>query len=132
MQLTQCLGIHRTRRLGHDVRRALGFREGDHFTNRLRASHQHHQTIQAKGETAVRRRAVLKRIEQESPKEKLIVAAYSNDVMAYIPTTAILAEGGYEPVESMKYYGFPSPFAFDVEERVMDGVRQVLRRVGVR
>ena len=52
--------------------------------------------------------------------------------MAYIPTAAMLKEGGYEPVTSMTYYGFPSPFGDDVEERVMNGVREVLRRVGVR
>jgi len=72
------------------------------------------------------------RIKREFPKERLIVAGYSNDVMAYIPTTAMLKEGGYEPVTSMRYYGYPSPFASDVEERVMTSVREVLRRVGVR
>jgi hypothetical protein len=72
------------------------------------------------------------RLKREFPKERMIVAAYSNDVMAYIPTSAMLKEGGYEPVTSMMYYGFPSPFADDVEERVMNGVREVLRRVGVR
>jgi neutral ceramidase len=72
------------------------------------------------------------RLKREFPKEHMIVAAYSNDVMAYIPTSAMLKEGGYEPVTSMTYYGFGSPFAPDVEERVMNGVREVLRRVGVR
>ena len=72
------------------------------------------------------------RIRREFPKERLILAGYSNDVMAYIPTASMLKEGGYEPVASMRYYGFPSPFASDVEERVMSSVREVLRRVGVR
>ena len=72
------------------------------------------------------------RLKREFPKERMIVAGYSNDVMAYIPTAAMLKEGGYEPVTSMTYYGFPSPFREDVEERVMNGVREVLRRVGVR
>jgi neutral ceramidase len=72
------------------------------------------------------------RIAREFPKARIIVAGYSNDVMAYIPTAAILKEGGYEPVGSMKYYELPSPFASDVEDRVMAGVRQVLRRVGLR
>ena len=72
------------------------------------------------------------RLKREFPKERMIVAGYSNDVMAYIPTAAMLKEGGYEPVTSMTYYEFPSPFGADVEERVMNGVREVLRRVGVR
>jgi len=71
------------------------------------------------------------RIAKEFPKERLIVAGYSNDVMAYIPTSAMLQEGGYEPVSSMMYYELPSPFAPDVEDRVMKGVRDVLVRVGV-
>lgn len=72
------------------------------------------------------------RVTREFPKERVIVAGYSNDVMAYIPTQAMLKEGGYEPVSSMQGYDFPSPFAADVEDRVMAGVRDALRRVGVR
>ena len=72
------------------------------------------------------------RIMREFPRTRMIVAGYSNDVMAYIPTAAMLKEGGYEPVQSMMYYELPSPFADDVEDRVMAGVRDVLRRVGVR
>lgn len=72
------------------------------------------------------------RIAREYPKERIVVAGYSNDVMAYIPTAAMLKEGGYEPVSSMAFYGFPSPFAEDVEDKVMAGVRAVLRRVGLR
>lgn len=72
------------------------------------------------------------RLQQEFPKARMIVAGYSNDVMAYIPTLQMLKEGGYEPLTSMEYYDLPSPFAPDVEERVMGAVRDVLRRVGVR
>jgi neutral ceramidase len=71
-------------------------------------------------------------IKRAFPKERMIVTGYSNDVMAYIPTAAMLKEGGYEPVTSMRYYGLPSPFAADVEERVINGVREVLRRIGLR
>lgn len=62
----------------------------------------------------------------------LIVAGYSNDVMSYIPTKRILHEGGYEAVDSMIYYGQPGPYADDVEERIFDGIRKVMSRVGVR
>ena len=61
------------------------------------------------------------RIAKEFPKERMIVAGYSNDVMAYIPTAAMLQEGGYEPVSSMMYYELPSPFASDVEDRRDEG-----------
>ena len=72
------------------------------------------------------------RVKREFPSEKLIVAGYSNDVMCYIPSRRVLKEGGYEAVDSMIYYGMPGPFSEDVEESVMDAVRRVLRRAGVR
>jgi hypothetical protein len=70
-------------------------------------------------------------IKREFPRERMIVAGYSNDVMAYIPTAAMLTEGGYEPVSSMRYYDLPSPFAADVQDRVMKAAKDVLRRVGL-
>lgn len=61
--------------------------------------------------------------------EPLMVAAYSNDVPCYIPTARILEEGGYEPVDSMIYYGQPGPFTPEVEPRLKEGIEQVLKRV---
>jgi neutral ceramidase len=61
----------------------------------------------------------------------LIAAGYSNDVMSYIPTARILQEGGYEPVDSMIYYGQPGPYADDVEERIFAGIHKVMKRVGL-
>ena len=60
----------------------------------------------------------------------IIVAGYSNDVMSYIPTVQVLHEGGYEPVESMYYYGLPGPYNEEVEEQIHGALRQVLKRVG--
>jgi len=62
---------------------------------------------------------------------KLVVAAYSNDVMSYIPSRRVLQEGGYEAIDSMVFYGQPGPFADDVEDRVLDGLDAVMRRVGI-
>ncbi len=70
------------------------------------------------------------RIKRSYPRENMVVAGYSHDVMGYIPSQRILREGGYEAVESMIYYGQPGPFQPDVEERVMRGVDQVLREAG--
>lgn len=64
------------------------------------------------------------------PRERLIVAGYSNDVACYIPSARMLREGGYEAVDSMIYYGQPGPFTEEVEARIQDAVRQVMRRVG--
>ncbi len=70
------------------------------------------------------------RIHREFPGEPLIAAGYSNDVMCYIPSARVLREGGYEPVDSMVYYGQAGPFAGDVEERVMAAVHHVMKDVG--
>jgi neutral ceramidase len=67
---------------------------------------------------------------REFPKKQLIVAGYSNDVMCYIPTAKILQEGGYEAVQSMVYYGQPTPFMPEVEEIIHQSIRTVLKRVG--
>lgn len=67
--------------------------------------------------------------QREFPAERLMVAGYSNDVACYIPTARILKEGGYEAVDSMIYYGQPGPFTEEVEPRIQEGVRQVMKRV---
>lgn len=72
------------------------------------------------------------RVKREFPRQNFFVAGYSNEVMAYIPSQRVLKEGGYEPVESMIYYGQPGPFREDVEEQVFQGIRQVLREVSVK
>ena len=72
------------------------------------------------------------RIKKEFPKQKLIVAGYSNDVLSYIPSVRILREGGYEADSSMIYYGMPGPYSEDVEESIIGSVKAVMKRVGVK
>ncbi|MEP7363871.1 MAG: neutral/alkaline non-lysosomal ceramidase N-terminal domain-containing protein [Acidobacteriota bacterium] len=72
------------------------------------------------------------RVKREFPKQRLIVAGYSNDVMSYIPSVRVLREGGYEADSSMIYYGLPGPCAEDVEESIVGSVKAVLKRVGVK
>jgi neutral ceramidase len=64
--------------------------------------------------------------------ENLYVAGYSGEVMCYIPSLRLLKEGGYEPEESMIYYGFPGPFANSVEDSVTTAIRRVMKKVGAR
>ena len=66
------------------------------------------------------------------PKEKIVVAGYSNDVMCYISNKRILQEVGYEAVDSMIYYGMPGPFAPEVEDVLTASIHRVLGRVGVK
>ena len=50
------------------------------------------------------------------------VAAYANDVMAYVPSCRVLREGGYEGGDAMIYYGLPCPWSEDVERGVIGEV----------
>jgi len=56
--------------------------------------------------------------------KNLWVLAYSNDVMAYIPSEAVLKEGGYEGKTSMIPYGRPSAWAPGLEEKITAQVRR--------
>jgi len=60
--------------------------------------------------------------------EQSWVSAYTNDVMAYIPSQRVLLEGGYEGQSSMMVYGLPTErWSSDVEERVVAGVHEIVR-----
>jgi hypothetical protein len=66
------------------------------------------------------------RLKAEYGSERTWVAGYSNDVMAYIPSRRVLAEGGYEGGGAMVYYALPSPWAPTVEEKIVEAVRDVM------
>jgi neutral ceramidase len=69
------------------------------------------------------------RLKKELGPEKLWVAAYCNDVFAYIPSLRVLREGGYEGGGAMIYYGQPGPFAPSVEETIIGKVHELTQRV---
>jgi hypothetical protein len=50
------------------------------------------------------------------------VAGYCNDVMAYIPSRRVLAEGGYEGGSAMVYYGLPTLWAPTIENAIVGEV----------
>jgi neutral ceramidase len=62
------------------------------------------------------------RLKAERGGKRTWVAGYANDVMAYIPSLRVLAEGGYEGKTAMVYYGLPAAWAPGVEETVVDAV----------
>lgn len=66
------------------------------------------------------------------PDENLFVAGYCTEVQCYIPSRRILLEGGYEPDNSMIYYGLPGPFADNIEEKVVSAINRVMRKTGAR
>lgn len=62
------------------------------------------------------------RLKRELGREQTWVTAYSNDVMAYIPSLRVLREGRYEGGGAMVYYGLPAPWSTAVEESIVAGV----------
>ncbi len=60
------------------------------------------------------------------------VAAYANDVMAYVASKRVLAEGGYEADSSMIYYGQPTKWAPEVEEKIVGKAHELVKEVGAR
>lgn len=59
----------------------------------------------------------------------LWVTAYANDVMAYIPSARVRKEGGYEGGGAMVYYGLPSVWGADVEDRIATEVARQVKAV---
>ncbi len=59
------------------------------------------------------------------------VMGYSNDVMSYIPTAAIVREGGYEGDSSQMIYGMPAKWREDVEERILGALRSAAEGAGL-
>lgn len=63
--------------------------------------------------------------------QESFVFGYSNDVMAYIPTTTILREGGYEGETSQMVYGLPGPWSGDTESFIIYEMVRLAREAGV-
>ena len=58
------------------------------------------------------------------------VAAYSNDVLGYIPNERVLREGGYEGKQASRIGSLhPSPWAPGLEEKIATKVHELARRV---
>ena len=60
------------------------------------------------------------------------VSGYCNDVMAYIPSARVRAEGGYEGATAMIYYGLPTRWSKDVEDQIVEAVNRVLHTSDMR
>lgn len=68
------------------------------------------------------------RLKRELGPGRVWVAAYSNDVFAYIPSARVLREGGYEGATAMRFTSLPGPFQATVEERIVETVVALSRR----
>jgi hypothetical protein len=58
---------------------------------------------------------------------RLWMAAYSNDVMGYIPSERVLREGGYEGGGAMRLGVHPGPWAAGLEEKIIAKVKELDR-----
>jgi hypothetical protein len=68
------------------------------------------------------------RLKREARGGQLWVAAYSNDVFAYVPSVRILLEGGYEADYNLIYYGLPTRFANTVEDSLIKKAQELIRK----
>ncbi len=70
------------------------------------------------------------RLKRNLSNERTWIAAYCNDVMAYIPTRRVWDEGGYEGGGAMVYYAQPTRWSESVESEVIAAVKTVLKNLG--
>ena len=63
--------------------------------------------------------------------QDVFVLGYCNDVMAYIPSTRVLREGGYEGAGAQIVYELPATWKADVETRIIHKVVQLAKETGI-
>lgn len=66
------------------------------------------------------------RLKRELDAKRLWINAYANAAPCYIASKRVLGEGGYEVDASMYYYDQPQHFAPEVEDLIIDRVRELL------
>ena len=67
------------------------------------------------------------RLRRELGADRVWINAYANNVPCYIPSSRVLAEGGYEAERAMDFYGLPTRLVADVEDRIVAAVHDLLR-----
>ncbi len=63
--------------------------------------------------------------------QDIFVLGYTNDVMAYIPSTTILNEGGYEGKSSQIVYGLPASWDSDLEPLILKEIAKLAEQGGI-
>lgn len=70
------------------------------------------------------------RLKQQLDQPDLWVTAYANDVMGYVASERMIAEGGYEYDRSGIYYGLPGPWATGTEDLLVSRILEMLKSRG--
>src|SRR5262245_65981202 len=76
-QFGQLSRRHGARGVGHQIGPARNLREGDHFAQRFGLREEHHCPVESDGDSAVRRRAVTERVQEEAEFFARLFFAYS-------------------------------------------------------
>ncbi len=58
--------------------------------------------------------------------DNLLVAAYTNDIVGYIPVKRQISEGGYEVWFNQQHWKRTGPFVADTEDRIHNAVHEML------
>lgn len=58
--------------------------------------------------------------------EDIFVMAYANDIVAYIPSAAVIDEGGYEGDISQRVYGLPAKWDKQIEPIIINGLKKLI------
>lgn len=78
------------------------------------------------GEVASEYALWLKGLERARENRPLMIAAYANGAVGYVPSRAMLPLGGYEVNGSHFYYNLPAPYARDLEVRLRKAVCELM------
>ena len=60
--------------------------------------------------------------------EDSFVMAYTNDIVAYIPSATVIDEGGYEGDTSQRVYGLPAKWDKQIEPVIINGYKNLLEK----
>ena len=60
--------------------------------------------------------------------KKVIVIAYANEDIDYVPTKEAIAEGGYEAYAGFVFENHPAPYSPEIEERLITDIIKELRK----
>jgi hypothetical protein len=63
---------------------------------------------------------------RERTNDTVLPVGYSNGMIGYVTTAQQIIEGGYEPVESTRYYGLPAPFATEIEALITSRISDLV------
>jgi len=62
------------------------------------------------------------KIKERTSGKKVIVVAYANEDIDYVPTKEAITEGGYEAYGGFIFENHPAPYAPEIEEKLISAI----------